>query len=329
MPKVFSMSPFEGSNIPNNFDCLITAGGSDFRAYETIRKSQGKINFENILLFDFNERKNNINVEDHNSYHCYSEFDCNINPISCSIMEPSTCFKQLQIDFLKNEKIAIDISCFTKPYFFALLKYLKEKWDISDITIFYTEPLTYIFPPGQYLSYKSGFGPLSIIEMPGFPGKDLRKSRKTLIVLLGFDGDLSSFVYEEIAPDELIAINGFPAYSPKYKDISIISNEKLLNNSGIDVETQYVTANNPFETFNILENIVNDREDSFITIAPLGPKPMALGACLLAIAHPSVRIIYPLPERYANKTTTQCSTSWVYNIPLEIICKSGDSEGYL
>ena len=326
MPKVFEMTPFEDSETANTFDYLITAGGSDFRAYETIRKSQGKIDFKKVVLFDFNERKDDVDIEEHESYHCYSELNCDIELIPCSIMEPSSCLKNIKVNFNSNDKIAIDISCFTKPYFFALIKYLNEKRNISDVTIFYTEPLTYLFSPGQYLSYRSGFGPLSVNEIPGFPGKAVGKTNKVLIVLMGFDGDLSSFVFDEVSPHELIAINGFPAYSPKYKDISFINNERIISNTGLDVETQYVTANNPFETFNILENIIKDREDSFITIAPLGPKPMALGACLLAIAHPSVRIIYPLPERYANKTTAECSKSWVYNVPLELICKSAKSE---
>ena len=77
---------------------------------------------------------------------------------------------------------------------------------------------------------------------------------------------------------------------------------------------EYVKANNPFETFNLLETLKKEHPDAFFNIAPLGSKPMALGACLFSLLDESVRIVYPLPEKYAHKTTNECNYSWSYKI---------------
>ena len=152
------------------------------------------------------------------------------------------------------------------------------------------------------------------MEIPGFPGNDTRTTKKILVVLLGFDGELALFVSEEVAPDEIVIVNGFPGYAPKFKDISLINNEKLLSSRLIN----YARANNPFETFNLLERLYNQETAAFFNIAPIGTKPMALGACLFALTHPAVRIVYPLPEKYTNETTKECWNSWSYEIPLRM-----------
>ena len=111
-------------------------------------------------------------------------------------------------------------------------------------------------------------------------------------------------------------VNGFPSYAPKFKDISLIANEKLTSDK--DVQIIFSKANNPFDVFNLLESIKNKKHNDrpFINIAPLGTKPMALGVCLFALYYPEVRVVYPLPETYEKITTDNCWNSWRYLIPL-------------
>lgn len=309
----------EEIDFKEKYDCLILAAGSDYRAYEILRKfKKYDVLVKDVFLFDFIERKENLPREDVDAYNLYKTFGFNIKPIECSIMDPSSCIKShiSELILSTEDKVAIDISCFTKPYFFSILKYLKERLRLSATKVYYTEPMAYIFSTELYHSYRSGYGPLSVMEIPGYPGLDTRTNEKVLIVLLGFESELSSFISDEVAPDEIIVVNGFPSYSPLFKDISLINNERLLRNSGAIIK--YVRANNPFETFNLLESLKKERPDAFFNIVPLGTKPMALGACLYAISDSSVRIVYPLPEKYANKTTKECSCSWSYMIPLNM-----------
>ncbi|MBA7537795.1 hypothetical protein ES705_30065 [subsurface metagenome] len=307
-------------DIPKSYDCFLVAGGSDFRAYEILRKAnKRKIKIENVLFFDFDERKKNIDIECEKAYYKYRSLKLRIKEIPCSIKDPSTCIKSLgnhKIDLSIYKNIAIDISCFTKPYFFLILKHLQTIHKLSSITAFYTEPKSYVFPKGLYISYQSSLGPLRVLEIPGYTGSDLRGQKRLLVILLGFDGDLSREINEDVAPVETIVVNGFPGYAPKFKDISLICNEKLIYEQGIDIS--YSRANNPFETYNLLENLKKKYRDFFINIAPLGTKPMALGACMFAIHHPEARVVYPMPENYMKVTTDRCWNSWAYNIPLII-----------
>lgn len=306
-------------SIPKHFSYLLLACGIDNRAYEILRKLVNlNICIDNVIIFDFLERKEGLDLQNNEAYHWYKKLNLKVIPISCSLKDPSTCVKQLNEKkyFSSTETIGIDISCFTKPFFFLLLKLLKLVYAMKSISVFYTEPKSYLFPKGLYDSYRSTDGPLQIIEMPGYTGMATRLSRRILIILLGFDGDLSREINEDVAPEETVIVNGFPGYEPKFKDISLISNEKLIGNPRNILN--YSRANNPFETYNLLDVLKNDYKDAFINIAPLGTKPMALGACLFAIHNSDVRIVYPMPQNYQKITTDNCSHSWLYDIPLEL-----------
>lgn len=325
---IYNIAPIKDKwgDVSDYFDCFLVAGGSDFRAYEILRKAEKqKVKIDNILFFEFEERKKNIDSKDKKAYDEYKNFGYQIKEIPCTIKDPSSCIKSLGsygVDLSKYKNLAIDISCFTKPYFFLILKHLQAQHKIQSVTVFYTEPKSYIFPKGLYNSYQSSYGPLVVEEIPSYTGSDIRDQQRILVILLGFDGDLSREIDEDVAPVETFIVNGFPGYAPKFKDISLICNEKIINNKGKDVV--YSRANNPFEMYNLLESLSNDERlnneygNLFINIAPLGTKPMALGACMFAIHNPEVRIVYPVPQKYMNVTTDRCWSSYAYNIPLSI-----------
>lgn len=324
--SIYRMEQIEDNwgDIPHCFDCFLVAGGSDFRAYEILRKAEKqKVQINNVLFFDFEERKKDLEKYDKKAYNNYKRFKFNTTEISCSIKDPSICIKSLdsyRIDLSQYKNLAIDISCFTKPYFFLILKHLQATRKHRSVIVFYTEPKSYIFPKGLYSSYQSSFGPLKVEEIAGYPGSEIRGQQRLLVILLGFDGDLSREIDEDVAPMETVIVNGFPGYDPKFKDISLICNEKLINNKGKNVV--YSRASNPFEMYNLLESLKKNirlkknHGGLFINIAPLGTKPMALGACMFAIHNPEVRIVYPMPENYTKVTTDRCWNSWAYNIPL-------------
>ena len=313
--QLYNMDVVEDNSncLDEGYDCFIAAAGSDYRAYQMLGQfEKHSIHLEHFFLFDFEERLEDLPQEDIEAYNSYESFGFKPDIIKCSIMDPSSCIKShlaLKNNLSPDNHIAIDISCFTKPYFFSIIKYLKEQIGVKLVTIFYTEPMSYIF---NYGNYHSGHGQLSVMEVPGYPGLNTRTKENVLVILLGFEGELSSFITEDVASDKTILVNGFPAYSQSFKDLSIIKNETLLGNVGTKIK--YVKANNPFETFNLLEILKNEYPNAFFNIAPLGSKPMALGACLFSLLDESVRIVYPLPEIYAHKTTKECNYSWSYEI---------------
>lgn len=303
-----------------SLDIFLLAAGSDYRAYQLLRiMKSGDVSINRILLFDFCERTEGIDTSD--PYYGFESIGIrNISPIQCSIKDPKSCLDDLmglKSECSNGKRIAMDISCFSKPYFFYLIKLLKERFKIDSLLVFYTEPNSYLFPRGVFSSYRSSTGPLTIVEIPGFSGHEGRGKKRLLVILLGFDGDLSREINEDISPSEAMVVNGFPSYCPKFKDISLVANEKLTSDR--DVKIEFSKANNPFETFNLLEIIKEQNENTFINIAPLGTKPMALGTCLFALNYPDVRVIYPLPETYERVTTKRCWNSWCYDIPLNLL----------
>lgn len=300
--------------ITNEYDSFFLSGASEYRAYEILRKfDENNVKIREVVLFDFLERH-----DTGDNYCNYKKTSYRIKEVACSIKDPSDCFKKLdrrKYIFNKYKNIAIDISCFTKPYFYYIIKYFKEIVGLRTIDIYYTEPATYILNKGLYESYHSTSGSLEIIELDGFAGDSTDNKYKILIILLGFDGELSRTIVREVDVDEIILINGFPPYSPIFKDISIINNIELTS-FDLGNKIFYANANNPFDTFNLLELIKRSKPNSYINIAALGTKPMALGACLFATLNPEVRVIYTLPDKYSNETAKNCCKSWFYRIPL-------------
>jgi hypothetical protein len=316
---VYKMELVEGSSQSfHDLDYFILSSGSDSRAYQVLSKANlGTQSRTKVIIFHFKERLAGKSLRD--DLFKYKKFSIgNLQEIICEIKEPNSSLAEFgKNSFDETKKIGMDISCFTKPYFYYLIKLLRERFEVLKLNIFYTEPKSYLFPRQLFHTFHTSTGPLSIIEIPGYPGVESRDSKRKLIILLGFDGDLSREINEDVSPNETIVVNGFPSYTPKFKDISLIANEKLVSDSNIKV--QYARSNNPFEVYNLLESIKDkDGTGTFINIAPLGTKPMALGACLFALHNPNVRVVYPLPEKYEDKYSEACWNSWMYDLPLKI-----------
>lgn len=207
----------------------------------------------------------------------------------------------------KQKAIVIDISCIHVPEMFTLLKFLKVE-GICGLDIVYSVPFDYNFTSEPFTSYKSYSGDLKMVEPIGFSGSTNSKNVE-LYMFIGFEGPLALKVHEDCEYSELKLINSLPSFFPKYKDIAIINNYKLMQYPHTSL---YVPADNPFETYNLLESSVN--KDNNICIAPLSTKPIALGICLFALYNESVRVVYPTSEKYNANTTHSIYKSCLYHI---------------
>lgn len=316
MKTVYTMEQLDLVS-PNlaTLDYLILASGTDTRACEVLKKySQIQHSLKKVIIINYLERISDTTyTETLFSYKNFQGFE--IVEIECNIKDPSSSLQGfLNINFESDARIGLDISYLTKPHVFFVLKLLKENFLVELMHVFYTEPKNYLFSKGLFNTFKTSSGPLLISEIQGFSGLKKRGSKTLLVILLGFDGGLSKEINEEVSPNETFVVNGFPSYTPKFKDISLITNEKLVSDKNIRVI--YSRANNPFEIYNLLDDLKTKNTNVFINIAPLGTKPMALGACLFALHNPNVRIIYPLPDKYENKYTDMSWNTWQYQFPL-------------
>jgi len=306
----------ETNNISDPLDYFIFASGRDDRAYQVLFKhTPDKIS--KVIALNYETRVSGYSNND--SIYKYRIFSTlNLQEITCNIQEPTSIVDEIDTNPITNtSRIGIDISCMTKPFFYYILKLLREKYQIQNLKVYYTEPQSYFLRDKLFDDFHTGSGQHSLKEIPGFSGMDPKSSPRKLVVLLGFDGGFSRQLDQDISPRETMVVNGFPSYTPKFKDISLVNNVKLISRD--DVRIFYASANNPFDTYNILEAIKTDTSDWFFNIAPLGPKPMALGACIFALHNRDVRVVYPWPEIYEDKYSEMTWNSWVYDIPLNLI----------
>jgi len=306
-------------------DKLLIAAGSDVRGHRIATAyATNKVDAGSLLVFEFDERTEQLSsAEETEDYRGYEQLGMPVRVVRGGIADPPSCLKELEKPenvLSREDRVALDITLFTKPYFFWILKYLSVYVGISNVSAYYTEPESYRYSAGTFDSYQSTYGPLHVREMPGYPGEGRAVGSRLLVVLLGFDGQLSTAINDDVAPNKTIVVNGFPSYCPKFKDISLVNNERLVAGAR---SVMYAPAHNPFETYNLLQHIRDKREDAVMTIAPLGTKPMALGACLFAISNEDVRVVYPLPETYAKKTTRASWRSWRYDMDVSAVTAGG------
>lgn len=127
---------------------------------------------------------------------------------------------------------------------------------------------------------------------------------------MGFEGILSAKVNEDVRYSRLKLVNNLPSFYEKYKDICVINNYDLLT-SGHE-KVSYVPANNPFETYNFLSEQLSDGETA--CIAPLSAKPVALGVCMYALDHESVRVVYPIADAYTPHRANKTHSIYVYSL---------------
>lgn len=260
------------------------------------------------VLFYFNEVLSSVNTEE-------SDFDNSFKVEPSDLKLKVNLYDEINglLEFkrylvanqekFERKNIIVDFTVMVKPYFFLLIKHLSTIIT-SRLGFIYTEPETY-----SALTR----GTVDTRDMPSFSGKRTPRKKDALALLLGFEGNRAVAINNEINPDLTIPINGFPAFQPIFKDISILENRELLIDEEIFKNLTYAPALDPFETRDVLEDIYYEHNQKYnLSIAPLGTKPMSLGSCFFAIEHPDVRIIYQYPQEYLPKASKGWRDSWLY-----------------
>ena len=324
----FSILPLDNIK-KDSFDCDFFICCSSFE--ERCHRSSNilkinKIKIENSIIFNYIE-KDSENKRDKNFKILQSNLEKISNKIhifdKCSVSDPSKGIKEFKNFLLENsidlagKKIIVDISVFTKPYFFILLKLLTEEFFIDDFYVIYTEPGVY--GKRNETEYLLTEGLFNISHIPGFHGMSVNTD-DALVVLLGFEGNRTLDIYYNVNPDMTYAINGFPAFQPGWQKKSLELNRRFLSESKANTHLFNAPANDPFETKKVLENIVKEieetRPDLDIVIAPLGTKLQALGVLLFALSNKKVRVIYPFPTLYSSNYSENFGNSWIFKINL-------------
>lgn len=142
--------------------------------------------------------------------------------------------------------------------------------------------------------------------LPGFTRTTSTVKKSHLVALLGFErvrlgqllqNDEGAFI-EAVTP-----IFGVPSFRPSFDKHSAYQNiDRLVK---VSDKPEFCSANNPFETFRKLKFIKKCLPGKVLNIAPIGTKPMAIGACLFILSNlnENVGLMYDHPINSKGRST--------------------------
>jgi len=145
---------------------------------------------------------------------------------------------------------------------------------------------------------------------------EARRESTWFVPFLGFEGARFAFVAEQMdpPPDRIIPVVGVPGFRIEYPFHSFAGNARVLGETRAWQRAVYARANCPFSAFFILQEIMTDRPGDHLRVAPIGTKPHALGAVLMACVAPQrIELVYDHPKRKPRRTVGK-ETCFVYSL---------------
>ncbi len=210
------------------------------------------------------------------------------------------------LDALGLRRLILDITGLTHTTWVPLVKIalaLKKH-----LTVVYFEPAQYKLNasprPGEFydLSEKTGgIGPLPLMVNLN----EVDEQSVVYVALLGFEGQRSKFMYEQVGLDarRLYPIIGLPGFKFEYPFDTFIANGQFLVETRSYQHVQFAKSNCPFSLFYKLEEIMKRHAGALIRVGLTGTKPHALGAVLFAIREGhKIELVYDHVKRKAMRT---------------------------
>ncbi len=188
---------------------------------------------------------------------------------------------------------------------------LKSAVDVGvNIHAVYVEPLGYL-PSGA--TADSMIFDLSeriegISSLPGFAHLTEPEDPQNIyfVPVLGFEGPRLAYALNqiEIPHDRIIPVVGAPGFRPEYPFHTYLGHRVSFEDRPIWQGIRFAIANCPFSLMYTLQDIAADYPKARLKVAPLGTRPHALGAVMLAIRKPRrIELIYDHPIPSATRST--------------------------
>jgi hypothetical protein len=209
----------------------------------------------------------------------------------------------------------VDISAAPVPHFLGMLGHLRRRPLAPRVQVFH--------PGGHYeknekdeagaLAFTSGFeGHIWVPYMWGSPVPSLPWA---YLFLLGFEGNRSYEIYDRFEPDYVEALIPKPGYQPDYPRRTEKENRRFLD--AARPARFYAPASDVTATWRkIRSHLARVPAGHNVCIVPLGPKPQALAAGLVAMHDGRPSVLCTLPRSYRAKDTAPGRQLWTYEITL-------------
>ncbi len=293
-------------------DFFILAAHIDSRSFSAYEKLVEKgVIINKLIILDYKILRPMPHSDQYEKYYRFKDLP-NTEYVPCDY-DSADCEYINCVDFPDHSRVFIDITSINIPNIFRLIYVFKEIHQINSLDVVYSEPKYYKYFNGFYFDFEREVVERNYCTLPEYFTSAISRD-VILICFLGFERLISKYIHERNEHSDVLAINGFPAYYPKIKDISIEHNYELISAIGTD-RIHYSQANDPFSTFNTLLSIKKDHDDCLLDICILGSKPMALGACIFALSYPdNVKVSYPFAKDYQAHSSIDVADIWWYRI---------------
>lgn len=296
-----------------NMDYFLLSISNEERCYRVLKLLLEKdVRIKNLIVMLY-EKYEGVEINDRVKSEL-KKYAQSIKIIRCGIKnEGQDGIELSKIGIGENDVVGFDITGFAIPDIFRNLYVLHTIIRIGYINIFYTEPKYYCYQNGLFTTYTKNEGECSYKVVEEYNNSGNGK-REILVCFLGFDRNISKYVYDKVIPYDTVIVNGFPSYLPKLKDISLLNNYELITTVGAE-KIISVRANSPYAAYNCLNDISKRYSKDLLNVCVLGTKPMALGAALYSLRNPErVKVSFPYPERYKPNSSSEIGESWCYQI---------------
>ena len=173
----------------------------------------------------------------------------------------------------------------------------------------YVEPFGYV-PSGasaDSLIFDLSERIMGISSLPGFARltEPHNSDDVYFVPILGFEGARLAYALNqiEIPYERILPIVGSPGFRPDYPFHTYLGNRAPFEDSPIWQNVRFAIANCPFSLMYALKGIAVDHHNARLKVAPLGTRPHALGAVMLAIRDPErIELVYDHPIPRANRS---------------------------
>ena len=302
---------YSDDEVINTFILAAHTDSRSYAAYDLLVKKNTK--FDRIIVFDYGINRPAKDSDQYKEYYRLLGLQ-NTSYVPCNSDE-ADCDYISKLRFAPDERVLIDITSISIPDIFRLFFVLREMKRIVQYEVVYSEPQYYEYLNGLYFEYDNEVVQKDYRVIPEYFTSAISRNVE-LVCFIGFERLVSKYIHERTEHSGVTIVNGFPAYFPKIKDISIEHNYELISSIGMD-RIHYSQANDPFSAYNTLCSIKNSVGSVLLDICVLGSKPMALGACIFALTHhDDTKVSFPFPKRAQKHASIKVADIWWYKIQL-------------
>ncbi len=268
-----------------------------------------------VILLEYNKDRVN-SIASHNKIFDAIPNDANMKNIDVTeeriipVIEEVVELIESNVPGDRPINIVFDISTIPKMHILLLLKAIERMKTSNRIILLYTEPEEY----NKDLSDPQSDGINQIVNPPTFYGDYDYAHDSVLAIILGYEGDRATALYERIDPSECLLFIPDPPYREEWAGRTEKFNESIINLVGSQ-NIEKIDSMVPINVYSQLQNRFSSLAyiEKNVMFAPLGTKPQTVGLYLYLKKYPINKIIFYASPRVKNELqiSTGIGKAWI------------------